>query len=163
MTKSKSLCKVLNIRKLLGKVVTLVGISVGLFTLTGCGDKEMLDAVPTPVTAGQTSKIFSDPIQQMPMFPGGQQALMNYLAENVHYTDEMAEICAQGRVIVTFIVEIDGSITEAKVVKSVHPLLDEEALRVVKAMPKWTPGSIDGKLMRNRYTMPVIFRPDEKR
>lgn len=103
MTKSKSICKVLNIRRLLGKVVTLVGISVGLFTLTGCGDKEMLDAVPTPATAGQTLKIFSDPIQQMPMFPGGQQALMNYLAENVHYTDEMAEICAQGRVIVTFI------------------------------------------------------------
>lgn len=150
MTKSKSICKVLNIRKLLGKVVTLVGISVGLFTLTGCGDKEMLDAVPTPATAGQTLKIFSDPIQQMPMFPGGQQALMNYLAENVHYTDEMAEICAQGRVIVTFIVEIDGSITEAKVVKSVHPLLDEEALRVVKAMPKWTPGSIDGKLRKAR-------------
>ena len=163
MTKSKSLCKVLNIRRLLGKVVTFLGISVGLFTLTGCGDKEMLDAVPTPATAGQTLKIFSDPIQQMPMFPGGQQALMNYLAENVHYTDEMAEICAQGRVIVTFIVEIDGSITEAKVVKSVHPLLDEEALRVVKAMPKWTPGAINGKLMRNRYTMPVIFRPDEKR
>ena len=150
MTKSKSICKVLNIRKLLGKVVTLVGISVGLFTLTGCGDKEMLDAVPTPATAGQTLKIFSDPIQQMPMFPGGQQALMNYLAENVHYTDEMAEICAQGRVIVTFIVEIDGSITEAKVVKSVHPLLDEEALRVVRAMPKWTPGSIDGKLRKAR-------------
>ena len=163
MTKSKSLCKVLNIRRLLGKVVTFLGISVGLFTLTGCGDKEMLDAVPTPATAGQTLKIFSDPIQQMPMFPGGQQALMNYLAENVHYTDEMAGICAQGRVIVTFIVEIDGSITEAKVVKSVHPLLDEEALRVVRAMPKWTPGLIDGKLMRNRYTMPVIFRPDEKR
>ena len=163
MTKSKSLCKVLNIRRLLGKVVTFLGISVGLFTLTGCGDKEMLDAVPTPATAGQTLKIFSDPIQQMPMFPGGQQALMNYLAENVHYTDEMAEICAQGRVIVTFIVEIDGSITEAKVVKSAHPLLDEEALRVVKAMPKWTPGAINGKLMRNRYTMPVIFRPDEKR
>lgn len=163
MTKSKSLCKVLNIRRLLGKVVTFLGISVGLFTLTGCGDKEMLDTVPTPATAGQTSKIFSDPIQQMPMFPGGQRALMNYLAENVHYTDEMAEICAQGRVIVTFIVETDGSITEAKVVKSVHPLLDEEALRVVKAMPKWTPGAINGKLMRNRYTMPVIFRPDEKR
>ena len=163
MTKSKSLCKVLNIRRLLGKVVTFLGISVGLFNLTGCGDKEMLDAVPTPATAGQTLKIFSDPIQQMPMFPGGQRALMNYLAENVHYTDEMAEICAQGRVIVTFIVEIDGSITEAKVVKSVHPLLDEEALRVVKAMPKWTPGAINGKLMRNRYTMPVIFRPDEKR
>ena len=89
------------------------------------------------------------------MFPGGQKALMEYLAANVQYPEET---CAQGRVVITFVVEKDGSITEPKVVRSVDPALDEEALRVVRGMPKWYPGKQNGVSVRVKYTIPVSFR-----
>ena len=96
-----------------------------------------------------------DVAEQMPMFPGGQQALMKYLKENVTYPKDT---CVQGRVIITFVVEKDGSIAEAKVMKSVYPALDEEALRVVNAMPRWIPGKLNGVCVRTKYTIPITFR-----
>ena len=94
----------------------------------------------------------------MPEFPGGQQELMNFLMKNMKYPKEATDKGTQGRVIVQFVVDKDGSVVEPKVVKSVSPELDQEALRVVKKMPKWQPGKQNGEVVRVTYTIPVSFR-----
>lgn len=130
--------------------------------------KEEVDTAYTEITKGATNtipvvgqvpeEIFGDVVEQMPSFPGGTQALIEYLKENVTYPEEFEETCVQGRVVVSFVVERDGSITEAKVVKSVYPSLDEEALRVVNSMPKWRPGKQNGNSVRTKYTIPITFK-----
>lgn len=99
-----------------------------------------------------------DVVEQMPEFPGGTTELMKYLSQNLKYPKEAEAANEQGRVIVTFIVEPDGTPTSARVVQSVSPLLDAEALRVVQTMPKWTPGMQNGKTVRVNYTVPVSFK-----
>ena len=96
--------------------------------------------------------------EQMPTFPGGDAALMKYLSENVKYPALAIKAQEQGRVVVSFTVEKDGAISDVKVARSVTPSLDAEAVRVVKAMPKWTPGKQDGQLVRVRYNVPVSFK-----
>jgi protein TonB len=102
-------------------------------------------------------KVF-DVVEQMPAFPGGQQELMNFLMKNVKYPKEATDKGIEGRVIVQFVVDKDGSVVEPKVVKSVSPELDQEALRVVKKMPKWQPGKQNGEVVRVKYNIPVSFR-----
>lgn len=97
-------------------------------------------------------------VEQMPSFPGGEAALMRYLSSNVHYPVVAEENGVQGRVFLTFVIERDGSITDVKVVKSVDPALDKEAVRVIKNMPQWRAGTQDGKPVRVKITMPIIFR-----
>ena len=99
-----------------------------------------------------------DVVEQMPSFPGGQAAMMNYLSKSIKYPVVAEENGIQGRVIVSFVVEKDGSISGAKVVKSVDPSLDKEALRLVRSMPRWTPGRQDGKPVRVKYNVPITFR-----
>ena len=95
--------------------------------------------------------------ETMPYFPGGQELLLKYLAANIKYPASAVKAKKQGRVIVTFIVQKDGSITHAKIARSIDPELDAEALRVVKGMPKWTPGTQLGKPVSVKYTLPVKF------
>ena len=97
-------------------------------------------------------------VEEMPKFPGGQAALMQYLAKNIKYPTIAQENGTQGRVIVQFVVNRDGSIVDAKVVRSVDPYLDKEALRVINTMPKWKPGMQRGKPVRVKFTVPVMFR-----
>ena len=99
----------------------------------------------------------------MPQFPGGQAAMMEYLTKNVKYPEEAHKKGVQGRVIASFVVEEDGSITNANIAKSVDPLLDAEALRVVNAMPNWTPGMQRGKAVRVKYTIPINFMLQSKK
>ena len=99
-----------------------------------------------------------DVVEQMPQFPGGDAALFEYLSTHIKYPTIAEENGVQGRVIVTFVVERDGSITDVKVVKSVDPSLDKEASRVVQGMPKWIPGKQNGDPVRVKYTVPVTFR-----
>ena len=94
----------------------------------------------------------------MPTFPGGDAALMKYLSENVKYPALAIKAQEQGRVVVSFTVEKDGAISDVKVARTVTPSLDAEAVRVVKAMPKWTPGKQGGQLVRVRYNVPVSFK-----
>ena len=98
-----------------------------------------------------------DVVEEMPEFPGGSDALMKYLATNVHYPEAAEKAGVQGRVIVTFVVDSDGSISDASILKSVDPSLDQEALRLVNSMPKWTPGKQKGKAVRVKYTIPIAF------
>ena len=106
----------------------------------------------------ESTELFGDVAEQMPSFPGGDRKLLEYLSANIRYPEELAESCIQGRVIVTCVIEKDGSVSIVKVVRSIDPLLDEEAVRVVSTMPKWYPGKQNGVTVRVRYTIPVTFR-----
>lgn len=97
-------------------------------------------------------------VEQMPEFPGGSMGLLEYLRTTIRYPQEAKVKNIQGRVMVEFVVEKDGSITEATVVKSVDKLLDDEALRVISIMPKWSPGTQRGEAVRVKYTVPISFR-----
>ena len=192
----------LDIRRALGKAVTVAGVSVGLAALSGCkttskpheprqleGDVPYIidthdikyplrGKVPEPAeqrgqesenndTTQQKAKsmvvqtdtisepmVFGMPAEQMPYFRDGEQALEAWIQENKQYPEGCRE---SGRVIVSFMIQEDGTVTDGKVIKSVCPELDQEALRLVSIMPKWAPGSIGGKRMPMRYTMPVTF------
>ena len=96
--------------------------------------------------------------EQMPTFPGGDAAMMKYLSENVKYPALAIKAQEQGRVVVSFTVEKDGAVADVKVARSVTPTLDAEAVRVIKAMPKWVPGKQDDQLVRVRYNVPVSFK-----
>lgn len=98
-------------------------------------------------------------VEQMPEFPnGGMAGLMQYLSKNIKYPTIAQENGTQGRVTVQFVVNRDGSIVDAKVLRSVDPYLDKEAIRVISSMPKWKPGMQRGKAVRVKYTVPVMFR-----
>ena len=105
----------------------------------------------------EETKVF-DVVEQMPSFPGGDAELMKFLHDHMKYPVVAEENGIQGRVICTFVVERDGSITDVKVIKSVDPSLDKEAIRVLKSMPKWIPGKQNGSAVRVKYTVPVTFR-----
>ena len=102
-------------------------------------------------------KIF-DVVEEMPQFPGGPQALFEFLGKTIKYPEDAEKAGIQGRVIITFVVETDGSISDARVVKSVSPSLDAEAIRVINAMPNWEPGKQNGEAIRVKYTVPITFR-----
>ena len=99
-----------------------------------------------------------DVVEQMPSFPGGISGLRTYLNQNIRYPAEAQEICVQGRVVVSFVVEKDGHISDVTVLRSVDPSLDKEAIRVVRNMPRWTPGKQGGEPVKVRYNVPVSFR-----
>ena len=123
-------------------------------------DVEVVIAPPVeaPVEEEEEEEIFMV-VESMPEFPGGQQALFKYLAENVKYPVIAQENGIQGRVICQFVVNKDGSIVDVVVVRSSgEPSLDKEALRVINSMPKWKPGKQRGKPVRVKYTVPVNFR-----
>lgn len=107
--------------------------------------------------AEDPNKIY-DKVEVMPEYPGGAAAFMRYLAQNVKYPTVAQENGTQGIVVVQFVVDADGSVTNAHVITSVDPYLDEEALRVIKSMPRWTPGKLNGKPVRVKYTTPIKFR-----
>ena len=94
----------------------------------------------------------------MPSFPGGPAELMKWLGSHVQYPAIAQENGVQGRVIVAFVVEKDGSVTDVTVVRSVDPSLDKEAARVVRQMPKWIPGKQNGAAVRVKYNVPVTFK-----
>lgn len=138
--------------------------AVGAFTVEG-NDEEggtVLKAVeeiaaPEPPKHEEENKVF-DVVEQMPAFPGGPAALMQYLSSHVKYPAVAEENGISGRVTVQFVVERDGSVTDVKTMKSVDPSLDREAERVVKSMPKWIPGKQNGAPVRVKYFVPVVFR-----
>lgn len=107
--------------------------------------------------ADTTKNVDYDVVETMPQFPGGQGVLMKYLAANIKYPASAVKAKKQGRVLVTFVIQKDGSVTNARIARSVDPELDAEALRIVKAMPNWTPGTQDGKPVNVKYIIPVKF------
>ena len=123
------------------------------FEVVGNVDEEILQ--PEPPTVGENQlTLMGDVVEQMPSFPGGPQALLDYLSEHINYPEGYEETCVQGRVVITFVVEKDGSLSDITVVKSLEKAFDEEAVRAVKSMPNWIPGTP----VRVKYTVPVTFR-----
>ena len=176
-------------RKGLGKKVAVAGIAMGMASLSSCGIVKIIQPPlagipvmpPEPTVEANDStqeqpigeqlvttvdsirpvkaneKVLDGIVEEQPHFPGGQAALEAYLKENVQMPDEE---CVVGRVIVTFNIGKDGTISDAKVTKSLSPLCDKEALRVVNAMPKWHPGKQLGKAHDTKYTLPITFRAE---
>jgi TonB family protein len=99
-------------------------------------------------------------VEEMPKFPGGEKALINYLAKNIKYPDKAKKDKVQGRVFVSFVVEKDGSIGDVKVLRGIGGGCDEESIRVVQNMPNWTPGMQRGKAVRVAYNLPIKFSLD---
>ena len=138
--------------------------AIGTFDVKGNDDangeilkaKEVI-AEPEPPKHEEENKVF-DIVEQQPLFPGGPAALMKYLSENTKYPVVAQENGVQGRVTVQFVVEKDGSISDVHVLRGVDPSLDREAVRVVKSMPRWTPGKQNGSAVRVNYRVPVLFR-----
>lgn len=114
---------------------------------------------PEAVVPDGDDKVY-DIVEQQPEFPGGQAALMNFLRETIKYPAEAAKNGIEGRVIVRFVIGSDGTVGNVEIVRGVDPQLDAEAVRVINAMPKWTPGKQDGKPVAVKYTIPVTFRQD---
>ena len=137
--------------------------AVGAFNVQGNDEvggevlkaKEEIKAPEPPKV--EEEKVF-DVVEQMPSFPGGNTALMKFLNENIHYPVVAQENGVQGRVVVSFVVERDGHITDVQIARSVDPSLDKEAQRVVKSMPKWIPGKQNGSAVRVKFNVPVAFR-----
>ena len=109
------------------------------------------------VVAKKNQQVF-DVVEKMPEYPGGQAALFEYLSKNVKYPADAEKKKIEGRVLVTFVVNTDGSITDIEVVRKTFPSLDAEAVRVISGMPKWKPGEQKGKKVRVKYTVPLNFR-----
>ena len=120
--------------------------------------QEIKEASPTKNSKISKSKKIYDVVDEMPVFPGGNGALLEYLATHVKYPVVAQENGVQGRVIVSFVVECDGSITDVHVERSVDPSLDREAIRVVSSMPRWSPGKLNGYIVRVKYSVPVAFK-----
>ena len=125
---------------------------MSLMTLFGL---TMVSAQKT-VVAQKNQQVF-DVVEQMPEYPGGPSALIEYLSQNVKYPEDAKQQKIEGRVLATFVVETDGSVSNVEVVKPAFPSLDAEAVRLLLAMPKWTPGKQNGKVVRVKFTVPISF------
>ena len=113
--------------------------------------------IPEEEEEPEVEQIF-DVVEEQASFPGGLQAMMEFLGKNTKYPEMARENGIQGRVYIQFVVYKDGSIKDVKVMKGRHATLDKEAVRVVKSMPKWVPGKQRGKSVNSRFTLPVKFK-----
>ena len=120
-------------------------------------DEVVVETKPVQTEKHEPEKIFTS-VEQMPQFPGGEAALMKFLSSHINYPPMAAENNVQGKVTLQFVVEKDGHVGEVKVIRSVDKDLDREAVRVVKSLPKFTPGRQNGQPVRVWYTLPVTFK-----
>lgn len=121
-------------------------------------DEEIGDSTIYATEIDTTTQIKYNNIEEIPEFPGGQLALRTHIAKNIKYPVYAQEHHIQGKVLVTFVITENGTISNPRIYKSVHPSLDAEAIRVVRSLPKWKPGSREGNPVRVSYTIPITFR-----
>ncbi len=117
----------------------------------------LMTANAQKTVVSQSNKSVYDEAEVMPEFPGGMQAMIEYLNTNIKYPKDAIKQEVGGRVMVMFVVETDGSLSNVRVARKVFPSLDAEAVRVVKSMPKWKPGKEKGRSVRVNFTMPIVF------
>ena len=118
----------------------------------------LMTAYAQKTVVSQTNQKVYEEVEQMPQYPGGMPAMVEFLQTNMKYPEDAAKQKVEGRVMVQFVVETDGSISDVHVAKQVFPSLDAEAIRVVQAMPNWTPGKEKSNVVRVRYNLPIVFR-----
>ena len=146
-------------RQRLGKAAVVAGLSVGLLgasqvALAQQPDSLRMDTIEEVVE----QELFGMIPETMPSFRGGEQKLFEFIGKNVVYPKEAIEAGVEGRVFVEFYIEKDGTVCDAKVLRGIGYGCDEEALRVIGLMPKWSPGKQRGKAVRVRYTLPINFK-----
>ncbi|MBO4803263.1 MAG: energy transducer TonB [Muribaculaceae bacterium] len=117
----------------------------------------LMTANAQKTVVSQSNQNVYDQVEQMPEFPGGMPAMIEFLQTNIKYPKDAIKQDVGGKVMVMFVVETDGSISNVRVARKVFPSLDKEAVRVVKAMPKWKPGKEKGRPVRVNFTLPVVF------
>ncbi len=136
-----------------GKIMIVVMMAICLMAVTAFGTNNSTSNAKSEKIRG---KVY-EKVEQMPEFPGGQTALIEYIAQSVKYPSEASKKGTQGKVLVNFVVAKDGSVKNAKILQGVDPLLDAEALRVISSMPDWVPGKQGGKDVNVQYTIPIKF------
>ena len=146
----------------------IVPLTFLLITFNSCINRdnknETDEAIDETEAAVVESEVINDDsedfvvVEEMPAFPGGNEGLMKFLSDSTRYPVVAQENGIQGRVIVNFVVEKNGSLSDFQIVKGVDPSLDNEALRVLRLMPDWIPGKQKGENVRVRFTLPVVFR-----
>lgn len=112
---------------------------------------------PPPVKIAKTNDVFVV-VEEQPVYPGGVDAMMKFLTDNIKYPFIALENGSKGTVICTFVIEKDGSVSDVKVIRGLDPSMDKEAIRVIEQMPKWKPGMQRGNAVNVRYTLPVTFK-----
>ena len=135
-------------------------VQISTATVEGTDEEfgiDIADLEQHKVIAEEETKIFSV-VEQMPEFPGGTAALLTYLSQNIKYPAAAADNGISGRVMLRFVINKAGEVSDITVLSGVDPLLDKEAIRVVKTMPKWIPGKQNGKAVNVYFTVPVVFR-----
>ena len=159
----------------MGKAAVVAGLSVGLLgasqvALAQQPDPQRMDTtemvlegcvVPEMGEVGNPEHEVYQIVEQMPAFPGGEEKLLEFLSKNIEYPEEARKAEIQGRVFVGFVVEKDGSVGDVKVLRGIGGGCDEEAVRVVKSMPKWKPGMHKGEPVRVSYQIPIHFKLED--
>lgn len=139
------------------KAIVVVCICLSVFTACESQMIDLASTRATTTTGSQTADSLFVDDEQPASFPDGQEALLAFLDQSVRYP-EGYESCAQGRVVVRFTIDVDGSIVDPKVIRSLDPPLDKEALRVVGLMPKWIPAKEKGKSKKSIYNLPILIK-----
>ncbi len=147
-------------------VLALMSIIMLTCILAGCKKKQK-EQVNTETAQTLESETIEDKeendevyqvVDQMPEFPGGMEALEAFIKDNIHYPDSAKNNNMQGRVLVSFVVNKDGSIADPVVIRSADHIFDNEAITVIRSMPNWIPGKMNGETVRVQFTVPVTFR-----
>lgn len=142
------------------KLIPLVAMMVvGCHSATAQTDKTQTKQQATEAKVDDAVFVV---VEENPEFEGGMPALYQYLSQNIHYPKEARENHIQGKVFVSFVIEKDGTVSNAKVLRKIGGGCDEEALRVVQAMPKWKPGRQQGKPVRVQFNLPINFQLNEE-
>jgi len=144
-----------------GSIGTPDGSAIRPDATNGGEGVEREDALALPVTEDQ--ELGSDPVtfaEEMPQFPGGEAAMRQFILEHTKYPEMEREAKVQGRVYMQFVVEKDGALSEIKVVRGLSPGLNKESERLIGSMPKWIPGRQNGKALRVRMTVPIVYKPE---
>ncbi len=146
-----------------GKAAMVAGLSVGLLAssqvaLAQQPDSLRMDTIVEEEVMAEMPDLFGRIVETMPAFRGGEQKLFEFLGNNLVYPKEAIEAGIEGKVFVEFYIEKDGTVCDAKVLRGIGYGCDEEALRVIGLMPKWSPGKQRGKAVRVRYTLPINFK-----
>ena len=153
-----------------GKAALVAGVSLALSSLSATATSALPSEAMIPNNGSQSqvcdttkrAEVFGVIHEQMPYFRGGERALMEYLQTHINYPPEAVKDSIQGRVIVQLLIERNGEVREVKVVRPVHELLDNEAVRVCKSLPKFFPGSVGGKTVAMWLTLPITFKLEGK-
>jgi TonB family protein len=149
--------------QILNKQTTLIPLIIILFTLfSACASKSKLTGtgsfVGKSTPQNKMARVSINDSTVLPIFPGGDNALIAYISNNLKYPLSAAQAKIEGRVVIRFIVDTDGKTSDFYIVNSVNKALDEEAIRVISEMPKWIPGTINGRTANIHYTIPIVYK-----